>query len=110
VAPGAYGAKKGEIIMEKIDLKRISGIQYDLKDQKLTSRVIDEIDYIRGLIAFLDHTQGHPWKIETSEAGEFGKTLIFGWVENRLEGLRDHIQGILKKGKPGPLQEAGTVV
>jgi hypothetical protein len=80
----------------KIDLKEVSGIQFDPEAKKITSGVIDEIDYIRGLV---NHLWGHETREEKEGHGAFGTCLIFGWIDKRLIAVRNHIETVLSQGE-----------
>lgn len=88
----------GEEIEGQIDLKKVSGIQFDPEAKEMTSRVIDELDYLRGLI-------NHLWdwadreEAKTKNQGEFGVSLVFSWIDNRIIALRKHIDSVLREGR-----------
>lgn len=84
----------------ELDFKKLSGIQFDPDDLRITSKVIDEIDYLRGLINHLwDHSG------DDKSQGDFGTCLVFGWVDSRLIALRTHIDNVLKGENHGRVEQ-----
>ncbi len=89
----------------KIDLRKVSGIQFDPEAKEITSGVIDEIDYIRGIVSHLWDNPGLFLRAlgnPNSEVGVLinailGADLIFGWVDSRLTAVSNHIESVLKE-------------
>ena len=86
----------------KIDLKKVSGIQFDPEAKEITSRVIDELDYIRGLV---NHLWNYGENEESQSQSAFGSCLIFGWIDKRLIALRNHIETVLEQGSRAKVQK-----
>lgn len=81
---------------EMIDLRKIAGIQFDPEARELTSGVVDELDYVRGLIG---HLWDHLDQAKQEGTATFGTDLLVGWIDSRLEALRNHTDNILKGGE-----------
>jgi len=88
----------------KIDIKKISGIQFDPEDWKITRGAIDELNYIRGLVS---HLRPHE-DADANETADFGTSLVFNWIDDRLNALGNHIENVLRCSSLSPSRDLTT--
>lgn len=89
---------------EGSNLHKCAGLQFDPDETKLTLRAVDEINCVRGLLAFLDDAGDDQEEMTPhSDRAGLGREMVKGWVDQRLGALADHLTRIVRASqKPDP--------